>query len=145
MQNGVSLDEIALWNVLVNPSTPARTLARFGRAAPLLSLWVVQSVASNPSTPATVLRRLANHREVASQATPRHQELRSVGSQDQTTPLCAGSWLGVTSCQRMNSWSGLRQIERWRRARHTDRMSRSSWIPRANSTWRSESRRLAIN
>lgn len=64
-RNGPLLDETVLRNVLVNPSTPARTLARFGRAAPLLSLWVVQSVASNPSTPATVLRRLANHNEVA--------------------------------------------------------------------------------
>jgi hypothetical protein len=65
MQNGASLDEIVLRNVLVNPSTPARTLARFGRAAPSLSLWIVQSVASNPSTPATVLRRLADHNAVA--------------------------------------------------------------------------------
>ena len=60
-----NLDEIVLRNVLVNPSTPARTLAWFGRAAPLSSLWVVQSVASNPSTPATVLSYLANHDEVA--------------------------------------------------------------------------------
>lgn len=58
-------NEIVLRNVLVNPSAPARTLARFGRAAPLSSLWVVQSVASNPSTPATVLSHLANHNEVA--------------------------------------------------------------------------------
>lgn len=65
MQSGASLDEIVLRNVLVNPSTPARTLAGFGRAAPSLGLWVVQSVASNPSTPATVLRRLANHNAVA--------------------------------------------------------------------------------
>jgi hypothetical protein len=59
------LDEMVLRNVLVNPSTPARTLARFGRAASLTSLWVVQSVASNPSTPAAVLRLLAKHNEVA--------------------------------------------------------------------------------
>jgi hypothetical protein len=91
MQNGVSLDEIVLRNVLVNPSTPARTLARFGRAAPLLSLWVLQSVASNASTPAAVLRRLANHIAIAirwtvagNASTP---ALRSIGSNDQTTPF----------------------------------------------------------
>ena len=149
MQNGASLDEIVLRNVLVNPYTPARTLARFGRAAPLLSLWVVQSVASNPSTPGTVLPRLANHREVAirltvagNASTPRVAVRRLARSDDAVMRWFLARHHVV---HRMNWWSGWRQIERWRCARHTDRMSRSSWIRRASSTWRSGSRRLAIH
>jgi hypothetical protein len=149
VQNGASLDEIVLRNVLVNPYTPARTLARFGRAAPLSSLWVVQSVASNSSTPATVLRRLANHREVAirwtvagNPSTPGAAVRRLGRSDDAVMRWFLSRHHVVPSHELVEGW---RQIERWRCARHTDRMSRSSWIRRASSTWRSESRRLAIH